>query len=151
MDFWKDYSTKGPIIKIDGKNIMKITNVFSPGDEALQKINVTGLLISLVAAGILLVIIALIIFYCCKSRCKSRQPPEHLAYVRSRRRNSASIFRRHEEFSLSPVPLGAEDSGLPTYEQAVTAAGQHSVPPPPYPGPPRHARFFQKSMSLPGP
>ncbi|KAJ7400639.1 Transmembrane gamma-carboxyglutamic acid protein 4 [Pitangus sulphuratus] len=61
MDFWKDYSTKGPKIKI--------------GDETLQKINVTGLLISLVAAGVLLVIIALIVFYCCKSRCKSRQPP----------------------------------------------------------------------------
>lgn len=57
------------------EHIMKITNVFSPGDEALQKVNVTGLLISLVAAGVLLVIIALIIFYCCKNRCKSRQPP----------------------------------------------------------------------------
>ncbi|TRZ16804.1 hypothetical protein HGM15179_010313 [Zosterops borbonicus] len=65
MDFWKDYSTKDPRVKI--------------GDEALQKINVTGLLISLVAAGVLLVIIALIIFYCCKSRCKSRQPPDGAA------------------------------------------------------------------------
>ncbi|NXU25476.1 TMG4 protein, partial [Thalassarche chlororhynchos] len=61
MDFWKDYSTKGLKIKI--------------GDETLQKVNVTGLLISLVAAGVLLVIIVLLIFYCCKSRCKSRQPP----------------------------------------------------------------------------
>ncbi|XP_062351291.1 transmembrane gamma-carboxyglutamic acid protein 4 [Cinclus cinclus] len=137
MDFWKDYSTKGPKIKI--------------GDEALQKINVTGLLISLVAAGVLLVIIALIIFYCCKSRCKSRQPPGYLDYVRSRRRNSANIFRRHEEFSLNPLPLRADDSGLPTYEQVVTSEGQHSVPPPPYPGPPRDARVFTKSMSLPGP
>ncbi|NXS69359.1 TMG4 protein, partial [Pandion haliaetus] len=50
MNFWKDYSTKGPKIKI--------------GDEPLQKINVTGLLISLVAAGVLLVIIVLLIFYC---------------------------------------------------------------------------------------
>lgn len=57
------------------EHIMKITSVLSSGDEALQKINVTGLLISLVAAGVLLVIIALLIFYCCKSRCKSRQPP----------------------------------------------------------------------------
>ncbi|CAN8213612.1 unnamed protein product [Coccothraustes coccothraustes] len=137
MDFWKDYSTKGPKIKI--------------GDEALQKINVTGLLISLVAAGVLVVIIALIIFYCCKSRCKSRQPPGYLGYVRSRRRNSANIFRRHEEFSLNPLPVGAEDSELPTYEQAVTSGGQHGVPPPPYPGPPRHPRLFRKSMSLPGP
>ncbi|NXS00430.1 TMG4 protein, partial [Oxylabes madagascariensis] len=130
---------------------VKITDVFSPGDEALQKINVTGLLISLVAAGVLLVIIALIIFYCCKSRCKSRQPPGYLDYVRGRRRNSANVFRRHEEFSLNPLPLRADDSGLPTYEQAVTSDGQHSMPPPPYPGPPRDARVFQKSMSLPGP
>uniref|UniRef100_A0A8C5TNT9 Proline rich and Gla domain 4 n=1 Tax=Malurus cyaneus samueli TaxID=2593467 RepID=A0A8C5TNT9_9PASS len=123
MDFWKEYSTKGPKIKI--------------GDEALQKVNVTGLLISLVAAGVLLVIIALIIFYCCKRI--------------SLRRNSANIFRRHEEFSLNPLPLRTDDSGLPTYEQAVTSAGQHNVPPPPYPGPPRDARVFLKSMSLPGP
>ncbi|XP_064570426.1 transmembrane gamma-carboxyglutamic acid protein 4 isoform X1 [Zonotrichia leucophrys gambelii] len=134
MVFWRDYSTKGPNIKL--------------GDEALQKINVTGLLISLVAAGVLLVIIALIVFYCCKSRCKSRQPPGYMGYVRSRRRNSANIFRRHEEFSLSPLP---GDPELPTYEQAVASDGQHAVPPPPYPGPPRHPRLFRKSMSLPGP
>ncbi|NXT74035.1 TMG4 protein, partial [Zapornia atra] len=135
MDFWKDYSTKGPKIKI--------------GDETLQKINVTGLLISLVAAGVLLVIIVLLIFYCCKSRCKSRQPPGYLGYVR--RRSSSSIFRRHEELSLSPIPLRTDDSGLPTYEQAVTSDGQHGMPPPPYPGPPKGARMFKKSMSLPAP
>uniref|UniRef100_A0A8C3U221 Proline rich and Gla domain 4 n=1 Tax=Catharus ustulatus TaxID=91951 RepID=A0A8C3U221_CATUS len=121
--------------------IMKISNVFSPGDEALQKINVTGLLISLVAAGVLLVIIALIIFYCCK----------RISQLKNRRRNSANIFRRHEEFSLNPLPVRADDSGLPSYEQAVTSDGQHNVPPPPYPGPPRDARLFTKSMSLPGP
>ncbi|NXG22744.1 TMG4 protein, partial [Grallaria varia] len=137
MDFWKDYSTKGPKIKI--------------GDEMLQKINVTGLLISLVAAGVLLVIIALIIFYCCKSRCKSRQPPRYLDYTRSRRSSSTNIFRRHEEFSLNPLPLRTDESELPTYEQAVTSEGQHNVPPPPYPGPPRGAWMFRKSMSLPAP
>ncbi|XP_009068871.1 PREDICTED: transmembrane gamma-carboxyglutamic acid protein 4 [Acanthisitta chloris] len=136
MDFWKDYSVKGPKIKI--------------GDETLHKINITGLLISLVAAGVLLVIIALVIFYCCKSRCKSRQPQGYLDYARSRRRNSANIFRRHEEFSLNPLPLRPDDSGLPTYEQAVTSDG-HNIPPPPYPGPPRGPWVFRKSMSLPGP
>ncbi|NWI64247.1 TMG4 protein, partial [Todus mexicanus] len=136
MEFWKDYSTKGPKIKI--------------GNETLQKINVTGLLISLVATGVLLVIIVLLIFYCCKSRCKSRQPPGYLDY-RRRRHSSSSIFRRHEEISLSPLPPGTDDSGLPTYEQAVTSDGQHNVPPPPYPGPPRGTRVFKKSMSLPGP
>lgn len=75
----------------------------------------------------------------------------YLDYVRSRRRNSSNIFRRHEEFSLNPLPLRTEDSGLPTYEQAVTSDGQHDVPPPPYPGPPKGARVFKKSMSLPAP
>ncbi|NXN18425.1 TMG4 protein, partial [Indicator maculatus] len=134
-----------------GKNTRKITNVLFPGDETLQKINVTGLLISLVAAGVLLVIIALLIFYCCKSRCKSRQPPGYLDYARSRRRNSSSIFRRHEEFSLNPLPPRTADSELPTYEQAVSSDGQHNVPPPPYPGPPKGRWLFRKSMSLPGP
>ncbi|KAM6308966.1 transmembrane gamma-carboxyglutamic acid protein 4 [Aegotheles albertisi] len=137
MEFWKDYSTKGPKIKI--------------GDETSQRINVTGLLISLVAAGVLLVIIGLLIFYCCKSRCKSRQPPGYLDYGRSRRRNSSSIFRRHEEFSLNPLPLRTDDPGLPTYEQAVSSNGQHDMPPPPYPGPPKRARMLKKSMSLPTP
>ncbi|XP_068003974.1 transmembrane gamma-carboxyglutamic acid protein 4 [Melanerpes formicivorus] len=137
MEFWKEYSIKGPKIR--------------PGDETLQKINVTGLLISLVAAGVLLVIIALLIFYCCKSRCKSRQPPGYLDYARSRRRNSSSIFRRHEEFSLNPLPPRTGDSELPTYEQAVSSDGQHNVPPPPYPGPPKGRWLFRKSLSLPGP
>uniref|UniRef100_A0A8B9CM11 Proline rich and Gla domain 4 n=1 Tax=Anser brachyrhynchus TaxID=132585 RepID=A0A8B9CM11_9AVES len=122
--------------------------VFEDPDKT---INVTGLLISLVAAGVMLVIIGLLIFYCCKSRCKSTQPPGSLDYVRSRRRNSTSIFRRHEELSLNPLPLRTDDSGLPTYEQAVTSDGQHDVPPPPYPGPPKGARVFKKSMSLPAP
>lgn len=73
----------------------------------------------------------------------------YLHYVR--RRSSSSIFRRHEEFSLNPLPHRTDDSGLPTYEQAVTSDGQHNVPPPPYPGPPTGARVFKKSMSLPAP
>uniref|UniRef100_A0A663ESZ3 Proline rich and Gla domain 4 n=1 Tax=Aquila chrysaetos chrysaetos TaxID=223781 RepID=A0A663ESZ3_AQUCH len=129
----------------DPNKTVAVQTEFNILKETLQKINVTGLLISLVAAGVLLVIIALLIFYCCKSRCKSRQPP------RSRRRSSSSIFRRHEEFSLNPLPLRTDDSGLPTYEQAVTSDGQHNVPPPPYPGPPTGARVFKKSMSLPAP
>ncbi|XP_062433776.1 transmembrane gamma-carboxyglutamic acid protein 4 [Rhea pennata] len=137
MDFWKDYSVKGPKIKID--------------DDTLQKINVTGLLISLVATGVILVIIGLLIFYCCKNRCKTRQPPGYLDYVRNRRHNSSNIFRRHEEFSLNPLPHRTDDSGLPTYEQAVTAGGQPDVPPPPYPGPTKGAKVFKKSMSLPAP
>ncbi|OXB74737.1 UNVERIFIED_CONTAM: hypothetical protein H355_001029 [Colinus virginianus] len=59
--FWNDYSATGPRIKT--------------GDETLQKINITGLLIGPIAAGGMLAIIGLLIFYCCKDRCKSRQPP----------------------------------------------------------------------------
>lgn len=75
----------------------------------------------------------------------------YLDYTRNRRRNSSSIFRRHEEFSLNPLPLRTGDSELPTYEQAVSSDGQHNVPPPPYPGPPKGRWLFRKSMSLPGP
>uniref|UniRef100_A0A8C9FZ42 Proline rich and Gla domain 4 n=1 Tax=Pavo cristatus TaxID=9049 RepID=A0A8C9FZ42_PAVCR len=114
-------------------------------DETLHKINITGLLIGPIAAGGMLAIIGLLIFYCCKERCKSRQPPG------SRRRSSTSIFRRHEELSLNPLPPRTDDSGLPTYEQAVTSGGQHDAPPPPYPGPPKWVRAFRKSMSLPAP
>ncbi|XP_072195304.1 transmembrane gamma-carboxyglutamic acid protein 4 isoform X1 [Excalfactoria chinensis] len=135
--FWNDYSVNGPRIKT--------------GDETLQKINITGLLIGPIAAGGMLAIFGLLIFYCCKDRCKSRQPPGHLDHGRSRRRSSTSIFRRHEELSLNPLPPRTDDLGLPTYEQAVTSGRQHDVPPPPYPGPPKWVRAFRKSMSLPAP
>ncbi|NXC49128.1 TMG4 protein, partial [Penelope pileata] len=137
VEFWNDYSTKGPRIKT--------------GDETQQKINITGILIGPIAAGVVLVVIGLLIFYCCRNRCKSRQPPGFMDHGRSRRRSSTSIFRRHEEFSLNPLPPRTEDSGLPTYEQAVVSGGQHDVPPPPYPGPPKWARAFRKSLSLPAP
>lgn len=54
---------------------LKIAHVLFSGDETLQKINITGLLIGPIAAGGMLAIIGLLIFYCCKDRCKSRQPP----------------------------------------------------------------------------
>lgn len=130
---------------------LKITHVLFSGDETLQQINITGLLIGPIAAGGMLAIIGLLIFYCCKDRCKSRQPPGHLDHGRSRRHSSTSIFRRHEELSLNPLPPRTDDSGLPTYEQAVTSGGQHDAPPPPYPGPPKWVRAFRKSMSLPAP
>lgn len=135
--FWSGYSATGPRIKT--------------GDETLQQINITGLLIGPIAAGGMLAIVGLLIFYCCKDRCKSRQPPGHLDHGRSRRHSSTSIFRRHEELSLNPLPPRTDDSGLPTYEQAVTSGGQHDAPPPPYPGPPKWVRAFRKSMSLPAP
>uniref|UniRef100_A0A7M4FUY0 Proline rich and Gla domain 4 n=1 Tax=Crocodylus porosus TaxID=8502 RepID=A0A7M4FUY0_CROPO len=117
--------------------------------EGLQKIDVTGLLIGLIAAGVLVVLTGLLLYYFCKSRCKSRQPPGYSNYVRSRRRHSSIIFRRHEEVSLNPLPPRTDESGLPTYEQAVAVDGRCDVSPPPYPGPAKGLRVFKKSMSLP--
>uniref|UniRef100_A0A8C8SWM5 Proline rich and Gla domain 4 n=1 Tax=Pelusios castaneus TaxID=367368 RepID=A0A8C8SWM5_9SAUR len=124
MSFWKEYSIKGPRTKTGG--------------EALQKIDVTGLLTGLVATGVLLVIIGLLIYYLCKNRCKPRQP---------RGRPSSIIFRRHEEVSLNPLPLRTDESGLPTYEEAVTLGGKYDAPPPPYPGPAKEFKVFKKSVT----
>uniref|UniRef100_A0A8C3SZB9 Proline rich and Gla domain 4 n=1 Tax=Chelydra serpentina TaxID=8475 RepID=A0A8C3SZB9_CHESE len=130
MTFWKEYSIKGPSTKF-----------------ATQKIDVPGLLTGLVATGVLLVITGLLIYYFCKNRCKARQYSDS---VRSRRPSSI-IFRRHEEVSLNPLPLRTDESGLPTYEEAVTLGGKYDVPPPPYPGPAKGFKMFKKSMSLPAP
>ncbi|XP_067388243.1 transmembrane gamma-carboxyglutamic acid protein 4 isoform X2 [Emydura macquarii macquarii] len=127
MNFWKEYSIKGPSTKI--------------GDEALQKIDVTGLLTGLVATGVLLVIIGLLIYYFCKNRCKPRQPPWYSNSVRSRR-HSSIIFRRHEGVSLNPLPLRTDESGLPTYEEAVTLGGKYDAPPPPYSGPAKELKLL---------
>uniref|UniRef100_A0A8C3SXK9 Proline rich and Gla domain 4 n=1 Tax=Chelydra serpentina TaxID=8475 RepID=A0A8C3SXK9_CHESE len=138
MTFWKEYSIKGPSTKFGG--------------EATQKIDVPGLLTGLVATGVLLVITGLLIYYFCKNRlvldiCSSRVVVDS---VRSRRPSSI-IFRRHEEVSLNPLPLRTDESGLPTYEEAVTLGGKYDVPPPPYPGPAKGFKMFKKSMSLPAP
>ncbi|XP_030418473.1 transmembrane gamma-carboxyglutamic acid protein 4 [Gopherus flavomarginatus] len=137
MTFWKEYSIKGPSTKFGG--------------EATQKIDVTGLLTGLVATGVLLVLTGFLIYYFWKNRCKARQSPGYSDSVRSRR-HSSIIFRRHEEVSLNPLPLRTGDeSGLPTYEEAVTLGGKYDVPPPPYPGPAKGFKMFKKSMSLPAP
>ncbi|XP_006110337.2 transmembrane gamma-carboxyglutamic acid protein 4 [Pelodiscus sinensis] len=135
MNFWKEYSIKGPGTKTDG--------------ETLQKIDVTGLLTGLVAVGVVLVITGLLIYYFCKNRCKPRQQSGYSDSVRSRR--SSSIFRRHDEVSLNPLPLRTNESGLPTYEEAVTLGGKYDAPPPPYPGPAKEHKVLKKSVSLPAP
>ncbi|CAM5160787.1 unnamed protein product, partial [Natator depressus] len=132
MTFWKEYSIKGPSTKFGG--------------EATQKIDVTGLLTGLVATGVLLVITGLLIYYFCKNRCKARQPPGYSDSVRSRR-HSSIICRRHEEVSLNPLPLRTDESGLPTYEEAVTLGGKYDVPPPPYLGPAKGFKMFKKSVT----
>uniref|UniRef100_A0A8D0H221 Proline rich and Gla domain 4 n=1 Tax=Sphenodon punctatus TaxID=8508 RepID=A0A8D0H221_SPHPU len=133
--FWKEYSIKGPGLKV-----------------VLQKIDVTGLLTGLVAAGVLLVISGLLIYYLCEKKCKRRLPPGYTSdNVGCRRHNPSIIFRGHEEVSLNPLPLHAEELGLPTYEQAVALTGRYAAPPPPYPGSTGGPKVLKKSLSLPAP
>ncbi|XP_066467870.1 transmembrane gamma-carboxyglutamic acid protein 4 [Tiliqua scincoides] len=132
MAFWNNYSKTARGTKM--------------GEQAIQKIDVIGLLTGLVATGILLVIAGILIYYLCQKKCKPRRLSGHGS---SRRRNS-SILRRQEEFSLHPLSLHAEQTGLPTYEQAVALRDSYS-PPPPYPGPAGVLKAFKKSLSLPGP
>ncbi|KAM5247944.1 transmembrane gamma-carboxyglutamic acid protein 4 [Ctenodactylus gundi] len=133
MEFWKEYSIKGPGSKQDGNR---------------EKIDVMGLLTGLIVAGVFLVIFGLLGYYLCITKC-NRQPHQGSSalYVRSSRHPSIS-FRRPEEPFLSLPSL--EDTGLPSYEEAMALTLKHNVsPPPPYPGPARGFRVFKKSMSLP--
>ncbi|KAJ6634324.1 hypothetical protein lerEdw1_014077 [Lerista edwardsae] len=129
-DFWNNYSK----------------TVRGTDEQTVQKIDVIGLLTGLVAIGILLVITGILIYYLCQKKCKPRTLPGY----GSNRRSNSSILRRQEEFSLHPLSLHTEQTGLPTYEQAV-AQGDSYSPPPPYPGPSGMFKVFKKSLSLPGP
>ncbi|XP_036618329.1 transmembrane gamma-carboxyglutamic acid protein 4 [Trichosurus vulpecula] len=135
MAFWQDYSVQGPRTRSDGER---------------EKIDVMGLLTGLIAAGVFLVITGLVGYYLCITKCtRRRQPCSSAVHVRTGRHHPTIIFRRQEESALSPSPLPLEDSGLPSYEQAVALTGKYDVPPPPYPGPARGFKVFKKSMSLP--
>ncbi|CAD7687268.1 unnamed protein product [Nyctereutes procyonoides] len=134
MAFWQKYSIKGPTTKSDANR---------------EKIDVMGLLTGLIAAGVFLVIFGLLGYYLCITKCNRQQyPSSSPTYVR--RHTPSIIFRRPEEAALNPSPLSVEDTGLPSYEQAMALTRKHSVsPPPPYPGPAKEFRVFKKSMSLP--
>ncbi|XP_074086535.1 transmembrane gamma-carboxyglutamic acid protein 4 [Macrotis lagotis] len=135
MAFWQDYSVRGPSTRSDGER---------------EKIDVMGLLTGLIAAGVFLVITGLLGYYLCITKCtRRRQPCSSAVYIRTGRHHPTIIFRRPEESALTPSPLPIEDSGLPSYEQAVALTGKYEVPPPPYPGPARGFKVFKKSMSLP--
>ncbi|XP_044116868.1 transmembrane gamma-carboxyglutamic acid protein 4 [Neovison vison] len=136
MAFWKEYSVKGPTTKSDANR---------------EKVDVMGLLTGLIAAGVFLVIFGLLGYYLCITKCNRQQyPSSSAAYVRTGRHTPSIIFRRPEEAALTLSPPTMEDSGLPSYEQAVALTRKHNVsPPPPYPGPTRGFRVFKKSMSLP--
>ncbi|KAM7087258.1 transmembrane gamma-carboxyglutamic acid protein 4 [Molossus nigricans] len=136
MKFWREYSMKGLITK--------------SGDNR-EKIDGMGLLTGLIAAGVFLVIFGLLGYYLCITKCDGQQHPGSSAtYVRGDRQTPSIIFRRPEEAVLSPLSPSVEDTGLPSYEQAVALTRKHSIsPPPPYPGPTKGFRVFKKSLSLP--
>ncbi|XP_072321038.1 transmembrane gamma-carboxyglutamic acid protein 4 [Eucyclogobius newberryi] len=104
-----------------------------------SRVDVTSLLIGLIAAGVVLVFVALLAWYFCKGKCKDDMSRASSIRVRTRRSNASVIIRQLEEVSLQPAtPLdpeqGADAPGLPSYEQAVARSGQYDAPPPPYPG-----------------
>ncbi|KAG8510805.1 Transmembrane gamma-carboxyglutamic acid protein 4, partial [Galemys pyrenaicus] len=126
MTFWQEYSTNGPNTKSENNR---------------EKIDVMGILTGLIAAGVFLVIFGLLGYYLCITRC-NRQPylnslfSSTATYVRRDRQSPAIIFRSPEEDFLSTSPPSMDDTGLPSYEQAMALTRKHSAsPPPPYPGP----------------
>ncbi|XP_030622602.1 transmembrane gamma-carboxyglutamic acid protein 4 isoform X2 [Chanos chanos] len=107
-DFWKKYTEQRP-----------------------SRLDVTALLVGLIAGGVSIVITGILVWYCCQKRCKNREFAGPIR-VRSRRNNTSLRTRRVEEVSLQPLP--GETDGLPSYEQAISKSGPHDAPPPPYPG-----------------
>ncbi|XP_023251003.1 transmembrane gamma-carboxyglutamic acid protein 4 [Seriola lalandi dorsalis] len=111
-------------------------------DKRPTRVDVTSLLVGLIAAGVAIVIFGLLMWYFCQGKCKSDFSRASSIRVRPRRSNASLIMRRLEEVSLQPVlPPGppalmeeVDPPGLPSYEQAITKSGQHDAPPPPYPG-----------------
>lgn len=134
--FWQEYSVRGPATKSGGNR---------------ETIDVMGLLTGLIAAGVFLVFFGLLGYYLCITKCKRQQHPGSSAtYGRRGRHTPSIIFRRPEEAVLSPLPPSVEDTGLPSYEQAMALTRKHSISPPPsYSGPAKGFRVFKKSMSLP--
>ncbi|XP_076970902.1 transmembrane gamma-carboxyglutamic acid protein 4 [Tamandua tetradactyla] len=136
LKFWQDYLIKGPATKSDGDR---------------EKVDVMGLLTGLIAAGVFLVTFGLLGYYLCITKCnRQRHPSSSAVYMSRRGHNPSIVFSSPEEVVLSPLPSSVEDTGLPSYEEAVVLARKRSVsPPPPYPGPAPEFRVFKKSMSLP--
>lgn len=121
-DFWKKYT--------------------SDKDKRASRVDVTSLLVGLIAAGVSIVIVGLLVWYFCQGKCKDDLSRASSIRARPRRSNASLIMRRLEEVSLQPVspPVpphlidDIEPPGLPSYEQAIAKSGQHDAPPPPYPG-----------------
>ncbi|XP_071385210.1 transmembrane gamma-carboxyglutamic acid protein 4 [Centroberyx affinis] len=109
-------------------------------DKRPSRLDVTSLLVGLIAAGVAVVIIGLLLWYFCQGKCKDDFSRTSSIRVRPRRSNASLIIRRLEEVSLQPVPPhpppmeDIDPPGLPSYEQAIAKSGPHDAPPPPYPG-----------------
>lgn len=106
--------------------------------EQQSKVDVTALLVGIISAGVFIVIVGLLIWYCCHGRNKDHVFRGSIRR-RSTRSNASVIIRRLEEVSLHPIPHTLPDDhidphGLPSYEQAIAITGPHDAPPPPYPG-----------------
>ncbi|XP_053178413.1 transmembrane gamma-carboxyglutamic acid protein 4 [Scomber japonicus] len=107
-----------------------------------SRVDVTSLLVGLIAAAVAVVIVCLLIWYFCHGKCKGNMSRTSSIRARPRRSNASLIMRRLEEVSLQPaIPLAhlshmgeVGPPGLPSYEQAIGRSGQHDAPPPPYPG-----------------
>ncbi|XP_072551662.1 transmembrane gamma-carboxyglutamic acid protein 4 [Salminus brasiliensis] len=102
-------------------------------------LDVTALLVGLIAGGVAIVIVGLLIWYSCQKKCGKSEGFAGPIRTRSRRSNASVIIRRLEEVSLQTIPPppssdGLDDHGLPSYEQAIARTGPHDAPPPPYPG-----------------
>lgn len=104
------------------------------------RVDVTSLLIGIIAAGVVLVIVGLLAWYFCQDKCKDDMSRGSSMRARPRRSNASIIIRRLEEVSLQPAnppldPAQETDApGLPSYDQAIANSGQYDAPPPPYPG-----------------
>lgn len=104
------------------------------------RVDVTSLLVGLIAAGVVLVITGLLAWYFCQDKCKDNMSRASSIRARPRRSNASIIIRRLEEVSLQPAnppldPAQETDApGLPSYDQAIANSGQYDAPPPPYPG-----------------
>lgn len=115
---------------------------YTSDNKRPSRVDVTSLLVGLIAAGVAIVIIGLLVWYFCQGKCKNNLSRGGSIRVRPRRSNASLIIRRLEEVSLQPVhPPGGpppveelDPPGLPSYEQAIARSGPHDAPPPPYPG-----------------
>ncbi|XP_056134856.1 transmembrane gamma-carboxyglutamic acid protein 4 [Lampris incognitus] len=111
-------------------------------DKRPSRLDVTSLLVGLIAVGVAVVIVGLLAWYFCQNKCKGDLSHANSIRVRPRRSNASLIMRRLEEVSLQPMPPLApqppvediDSLGLPSYEQAIARSGPHDAPPPPYPG-----------------